>query len=130
MSTAQTLLRIPLSEELLKQLTEQAAQASIEVEDYIARKLPQIAISNSTKPIVVSDDERRVLERLLGKNMLTGGDLIKIVERAMNLSVAEASVPLTPYLLDRLKSRCFGMPFDRFMALTVKRLLEEFAGIR
>lgn len=126
----ETQLRIALSEDLYQTIDKLAIEAGIPIEEFISKRLPQIATPSLSKPIVVNDEERRVLERLLGKNMMTGGDLIKMVEHALTLSVAEASVPLTPYLLDRLKSRCFGLPFEKFIALTVKRCLEEFVGIR
>jgi hypothetical protein len=126
----QTMLRIPLSEETLQVLDEQATRANLPVEEFIAKKLPQITVSNSEKPIVLTDAERQRIEQLVGKNISTGEELIRVVEHALTVSLNGLSMTLTPYLLDRLKSRCIGMEFPAFMDRTIKRALEQFAGLR
>jgi len=130
MAALQTLLRIPVAEDVYAQLEEQAKAAKKPVEYLIAERLPQLAQSNSVKPIVIKDEDRRKIEQLLGKNFTEPAELVRMIERAMVLKVGDADVPLTPYLLDRLKSRCFGMEFDKFIAFTVKRALEEYCGMR
>jgi hypothetical protein len=125
-----TLLRIPVAEDVFLKFDEQAKAAKKPVEYLIAERLPQLAQSDSVKPIVIDDQDRRRLEQLLGKNFSEPHELISMVQRALTLAVGDATVELSPYLLDRLKSRCFGMPFDKFVAFTVKRALEEYAGVR
>jgi hypothetical protein len=126
----ETLLRIPVSESDFQSLTELAVKYNIPVEEFIARRLPQIQKSNSEKPIVLTDAERQRIEQLVGKNISTGEELIKVVEHALTVSMNGLSMTLTPYLLDRLKSRCIGMEFPAFMDRTIKRALEQFAGLR
>lgn len=125
-----TLIRIALSEDILQQLDEQATKANLTVEEFIARKLPQIQQSNSEKPILLTDDERRRLEALVGRNISTGEELLKVVAKALSVSMDGLTLELKPFLLDRLKSRCIGMAFPEFMKRTITRCLEEFAGIR
>lgn len=130
MSTVPTLLRIPVSEDEFQALTIQAAACGMEVEEFISRRLPQIQKSNSEKPIVITDTERRRIEKLVGKNISTGEELIKVVEHALSVSLDGITVELTPFLLDRLKTRSIGVPFEKFIPMIIKRLLEEHAGIR
>lgn len=125
-----TLLRIPVPEELYLELNRQADAAKKPVEYLIAERLGQIATSNSVKPLVITDENRRKLEAALGKNFSTPEELVRMVSLAMTVSVGEANIPINPTLLFRLQSRCFGMPFDKFIELTVTRALEEYCGMR
>ena len=97
-------------------------------DEALAKQLP--APPADVKPLHISDDQRRRLEAALGKNFSHAHELVAMVERSMTIQVGETQVPLTPYLLDRLKSRCFGLPFDKFIERTVKQALEEFCGLR
>ncbi len=126
----QTLLRIPVSEETFAELSRQAEALKKPVEFLIAERLPQIVNTNSVKPIVIDDEQRRKLERALGRNFNESHELVKAVERAVTLQVGDYPVPLTPHLLERLKSRCFSMEFGKFVEFTVRRALEEYAGLR
>src|SRR4029077_13092856 len=96
-----TLLRIPVAEDVFLKFDEQAKAAKKPVEYLIAERLPQLAQSDSVKPIVIDDDDRRRLEHLLGKNFSEPYELITMVQRALTLSVGDATVELSPYLLDR-----------------------------
>jgi hypothetical protein len=80
--------------------------------------------------VILTDLERQAIEQAVGKNITTGSDVVRIVTRAVSISVNECEIPLSQYLLDRLKSRCIGMDFDAFLRKTIKNLLEEFAGLR
>jgi hypothetical protein len=130
MSGLQTLLRIPVSGEIFDALSEQAKTANKPVEYLIAERLPQCVQSNSIKPIIINDPQRRRLEELLGRNFSEAQELIRAIEHALTLSVGDGRVELRPRLLDRLKSRCFGMTFDTFIQMTITRLLEEFVQLR
>jgi hypothetical protein len=89
-----TLLRIPVSEDEFKTLSVQAQLAGMEVETFIAKRLPQIQKSNSEKPIVLTDEERRRIEQLVGKNISTGEELIRVVEHALTVSLNGLSMTL------------------------------------
>lgn len=88
------------------------------------------AETSQEKTITITGDERRRLESLLGKNLSTAKELIHQVERITVLEIADVKVPLSPFLLDRLHSRAIRVQFDEFLKTTVKRLLEEYAGLR
>lgn len=130
MSATQTFLRIPVSEGEFQVLSAQAKASNMEVEEFISRRLPQIQKTNSEKPIVITDTERQRIEKLVGKNISTGEELIQVVAHALAVTLDGITVELTPFLLDRLKTRSLGMPFEKFIPMIVKRLLEEHAGIR
>lgn len=86
---------------------------------------------NSTeKTILVSGDARRRLEQLFGRNITTEQDLVRMVEKCVSVTTGDVQIELAPFLLDRLQSRAIRVPFDQFLKTTVKRLLEQFAGIR
>jgi hypothetical protein len=126
----ETLLRIPVSDETFNELDFQAKMVGIQVEQLIAQRLPQLTKVSSEKPVVLSDDERREIERLIAKNITTGQDLIAILRRILVIDLDGLDIELQPRLLERLKTRCIGVSFDEFMKRTVKRLLEEHAGLR
>jgi len=126
----QTILRIPVAADVHDELERQAEELKKPIEYLIAERLPQLAQSHSIKPIIIDDEARRRIERVLGRNLSEPDELIRILERALTLQVGDTPVELTPYLLERLRSRCFGMPFDKFVAFTVRRALEEYCGLR
>lgn len=125
----QTLLRIPVSDEVYKQLSDQARAAHKEIEELIADRLPQL-LSNSQKPIVINDEARRKLEALLGRNFNEPWELIRSVEQALSVSIGEVKVEIPPKLLERLRSRAIGFPYEKFISMTLTRLLEEYCGLR
>lgn len=99
-------------------------------------EIQQLLTKSTTKPstdskqVVITDQERREIERLIAKNITTGQDLIASLIRLASVNVDGATLSLEPRLLERLQSRCIGMSFDKFLELTIKRLLEEYAGLR
>ena len=123
-------LRITVNEHAAELLEQQAKKHNIDLEKLIAERVQQFAHIDSAKPLVLQDDARRHLEGVLGRNLLTEDILVSSVTRAMQVQAGGVDIPLTPYLLDRLHTRCIGVPFEKFMQDTIKRLLEEFAGVR
>lgn len=99
-----------------------------EIKDNIARIESRPAPTGKT--ILVDEESRRRIEKALGANLTTPEELASRIERAMSINVDGVPVPLTPYLLDRLKSRAIRVDFQKFIVQTVTRLLQEFAGIR
>jgi len=82
------------------------------------------------KSILVLDEDRRRIEKAIGHNVSTSKELADRIERALSVSVDGMMIPLSPYLLDRLKSRAIRVDWDKFVPMTIKRLLEEFCGLR
>jgi len=127
----EVLVEITLPKSTYDALKSQAERANVlSVGTLIRQKMLSNGAVDSTKPLVLSDTARQHVEKLLGRNFATGDELASALQRALSLFVDGVEVPMTPYLLERLRSRAIGMDLDKFIAMTVKRLLEEFAGIR
>lgn len=112
------------------ELKSQSDASKCTVTEIIRRKLLHFGSVDSTKPIVLNDAARQHLERLLARNFTTADEVVSAVQRALQVRVDNIEVPLSPYLLDRLQTRCIGVERETFIKSTIKRLLEEFAGIR
>ena len=86
------------------------------------------------RPIVFTDEERRALDALVGINVSSATQIIDRVRRANSLKISDGktrtTIELRPDLLDRLKSRCFGLPFPKFLKQIVVEELERYAGMR
>jgi hypothetical protein len=121
------LLRADLSDPIRESYEITAARTGKTIEAVMSETLTRYAGLDSAKPVILTDLERQAI---VGKNITTGSDVVRIVTRAVSISVNECEIPLSQYLLDRLKSRCIGMDFDAFLRKTIKNLLEEFAGLR
>lgn len=129
MST-KTLLRVEVSDSALEAYEIEAARRGRTVEEVVSERLVKFAHVDSTKPIVLDDKARQHIDKLLGRNFSTAAELVSAVQRALMCKIDEVEIPCSPYLLERLRTRCLGMEFPKFMQATVKRLLEEFAGLR
>jgi hypothetical protein len=131
MQTTNTIsLRIAIDDETYRALDQIAKARNQQPEDVAADMLAKFRDVRSTKPIIISDDARRRLEQILGRNLSAVEDLLSTMQHAFSVRADGVEIPVTPYLLERLRSRCIGMDFTEFMKRTVKRLLEEFANIR
>ena len=123
-------VRLSLPDTLVDKMESLAKSKNISLEDFLAHKLFKYQDDNSAKPIVLNDEERQQIERTVGRNVSSSTELVAAITKAMSVQAGGVDIGLTPFLLDRLHSRCIGMDFDKFMQLTVKRALEEFAGLR
>lgn len=130
MSSTKTLLRVPVSESTVQTLEAQAAKRGKTVEEIVEERLFRFADVDSTKPLIISDQARQHLEKLLARNFSTPDELVSAIQRALLCRIDEVEIPCSPYLLERLRTRCIGMEFPKFMQATVKKLLEEYAGLR
>jgi hypothetical protein len=101
-----------------------------ELQKLIEKRLALPTSTISEKDIVVTAEDRRILENLLKKNLNTSGDLVKAVTHIVVFGIGGVQVQMPPRLLDRLESRCIGMNFEDFLRLTIIRQLEEYAGLR
>ncbi len=101
-----------------------------QVRSLLENPAPGNTTGYAEKCIVVSPDDRQRIEKALGVNLSTSKELADRVERAMTVAVDGLTVQLSPYLLDRLKSRAIRVEWEPFIQKTVKRLLEEYVGIR
>ena len=109
---------------------EQQCRDGQTVDQLAADRLAETADFNALKPIYINDDHRQQLDRVLGRNHTTPEELLHSVTRLSAVSVAGVQVDLHPRLLTRLRSRCFGKPFPKFLADLIMEELERFAGMR
>lgn len=125
-----TLVEVLVTKGVYDDLKAQAKKNNTDIATTIRRKLLQFGHVDSTKPIVLNDADRQHVEKLLARNLTTADELVSALQRALMVRVDSIEIPISPFLLDRLRTRCIGMEFDKFMQQTIKRALEEFAGVR
>lgn len=125
-----TLLRVHVNESTMQVMEDEASTKHKTVEEVAADKLLRYGHVDSTKPILLDDLARQHIEKLLGRNLSSADELVSAVQRALQVRIDDVQIPITPYLLDRLHTRCIGMDFDKFISITITRLLQEFAGVR
>ncbi len=124
-------IRVSLPSETVKTYEEQAkARGDHPVEWLMAERLRLFAGTTSQKPLTIDDDTRRKIERIFGKNISTPEELLKLLERATEVDVDGIHIALAPNLLARLKSRCIGVDFEKFLPDLIRRHLEEYVGLR
>lgn len=114
----------------MRVMEDEASTKHKTVEEVAADKLLRYGHVDSTKPIILDDRARQHIEKLLGRNLNSTDETVAAIQRALQVRIDNVHVPITPYLLDRLRTRCIGMDFDKFIVATITRLLQEFAGVR
>ena len=132
MSTATSeTVRLTVPSDILAIYEQQAkARGGHPVEWIMNERLRNFAHTNSEKPIVLDDESRRMLERLLAKNFSNADAIVSAVTHALSVRVDSIEIPLSPQLLAKLQSRCLGMDWKAFVTQTITRSLEEFTGLR
>lgn len=123
-------LRIVVPEEILDQYQKQADVLGIDVELVAGARLAQCVRHTAQKPLYFDDDERRELERILGKNATTTRDMIVQIRNSIAVKINNLKIALRPALLSRLKSRCLGMQWESFLEKVIVEDLERYVGMR
>lgn len=129
-------VRLRLPSDLTAQYEEQAAECNISLEELLELRLSQFVELRSSKPLVFTDEDRRTIESLLGKNVSTPTELIYLIRKSQSIRIGNkldswsTRVELKPNLIQRLQSRCFGKSFDEFLKQTIVEGLERYVGIR
>lgn len=100
------------------------------VERVLADRLVASVAHTSKHPLYISDYQRSRLEKMFARNFSSVDEFVKTVERALSVRIEGMPINLSPTLLTRLRSRCFGKPFEKFLEEETVRGLEEFAGMR
>lgn len=124
-------IRVTLPAETVEQYTMQAkSRGDFPPEWLMAERLRLFAGTNSQKPLVIDDASRQQIEKMFNKNINSAVELVRLIEQAVSVRVDDMGVSFSPQLLSRLNSRCIGMDFDKFLPQLIKRLLEEYVGLR
>lgn len=96
----------------------------------LSKRLIECVDYTAEKPLYVDDKMRRRLDRLFGKNFNNADQVVQMMERYVTIRVGKVNIQLSPLLISRLRSRCFGKVFDKFLEERVIEGLEEFAMMR
>lgn len=124
-------IRVSLPSDIVRKYEDQAsARGGQPAEWLMSERLRQFASVNSQKPITIDDVTRRKIESLVGRNISTADELVAVVESAVSVRLDDMEIPMSLQLLARLRTRCIGIEFNKFLPPLIKRLLEEFTGLR
>lgn len=123
-------LRLLLSDEVINDYQAQADALHIRLEDLLARRLTASVDHTSSKALYFDDRDRSELEQLLGKNILNTKDVLTLIRSAMTVRIHNLKVVLKPAILTRLKTRCLGMEWEKFIEQRVVQALEQYVGMR
>jgi hypothetical protein len=118
-------LKLSLPSEMIESYEKQGP-----LEKVISDRLQAAVDFTSKKPLYITDTQRARLDRLFGRNFSSSDDLVRAIEKALTVRIEEVPVHLNPVLLTRLRSRCFGKPFERFLEEQTVKGLEEYCGLR
>ena len=118
-------IKLDIPDEVLKKYEVRGS-----MEKVMSKTLTDCVDFTAVKPIYINDTQRKRLDRLFGKNFKDADEIIHIMERYVTARIGEVEVQLPPQLLVRLKTRCFGKPFEQFLAERAIEGLESYAGMR
>ena len=132
---ADVLVRLHLTQTVANAYELQATALNIPLESLLESRLAQFVSLSDAKPLYFTDEDRRDLEALLGKNVSTPIEVLRLLRTYHSVRISgkpdlNVRVDLKPNLLSRLRSRCFGKSFDDFLKSTIITELERFAGLR
>jgi len=136
---ADVLVRLKLSPELISAYELQAADLGLTLEEILALRLAKCVALTDNKPLYFNDEERQELESLIGKNVSSAMEVVRLIKSALSVKIVgkqpnsnpfSLRVDLKPALLGKLHSRCFGRPFEDFLAQIVVEELERYCGVR
>jgi hypothetical protein len=123
-------VRVILPKEIADLYEIQAEDAGFTLEQVLQERLQACVYHDSDKPLYFSDQQRQELDSLLKRNVGSAEKALLAIRSQLTVDVNGIKVLLAPNTLQRLKSRCFGKPFEQFFRETVNRVLEEFVVMR
>jgi len=130
LSSVHELVRIALPEDVVEAYQVQAKAAGVGLEALLADRLLASVTHTAKKPIYFTDDQRRELDQLFGKNLQTATDVLVQVRKMLSVKIENVKISLKPSLLSRLKTRCLGMRWEDFLERIIVEDLERYVGIR
>lgn len=128
-----TVLRIPVPTAIADHYEAIAEVSGKPLEEIVAERLATTADyyeDDPGRPLHFNQAERQELERILAKNVFSTRDALILIRNAMSFRLGNLKLSLRPDLLQKLKSRSFGMAWDEFLAQTITQELERFVGLR
>ena len=126
------LLRLDLSDAVLKKYREESETYGVELEELLANRLSECVDYNATKPLYFKDEQRRNLEAMLGRNINSPGEVLEIIRRFLTVKVNGISMTIRPEVLERLRTRHFdhSRDFGTYLTDCVNEWAEAAVGLR
>ncbi len=122
-------LTLNLDEKVASKLEEQVSSGDITLEDLVNARLAKCQDHNSDKPLYLTDEDRRELEKLLGRNFDTVADFMLFMTRMHLVNVAGAKVPIDQPLLQQLQKSCGARDFKPWITRQVQWMLQHYMGM-
>jgi hypothetical protein len=126
----ETAVKVSLPEDVAQAYEKQSEKKGVALSYLLRTRLEGSVKHTDTKPLYITDAQRRALERILGDNLSSSQGLVMLVEKLATMSVGDVAVTLPVSLLSRLKDRCFGKSLKEVVGTEVKIALETFVGLR
>ena len=123
-------VRVILPKEIADLYEIQAEDTGSTLEETLQDRLQSCVYYDSEKPLYFTDAQRQELDSLLKRNVGSAEKALSAIRSQLTADVGGFKVLLSPNVLQRLKTRCFGKPFEQFFRETVNRVLEEFVTMR
>lgn len=132
MTVTQSILHVsvPLDEKVIEQYRREAADYGVSLEEVIANRLTACVSHSSTRPIYFNDEDRKNVEKLVGRNLTNANSLIQIVQKLLTMRISGMSVTLKPDILNRLRTRHNAGEFSQWLTQQIIILLEQYVGLR
>ena len=124
-------LRVILSHDLFAKYQQEAEDYGVEIEELLANRLRECQTYNATTPLYFNDDQRRELEKILGKNLRSSGEAMGMVRRLNEVKINGIAISFPPLLFERLRTRCpRGSEFGPWLQAQVAVWAEQYTGMR
>lgn len=123
-------IRVILSKDTADLYEIQAEDTGLTLEQVLQERLQACVYYESEKPLYFDDSQRQELDSLLKRNVGSAEKALLAIRSQLTVDVSGIKVLLSPDVLKRLKTRCFGKPFEQFFRETLNRVLEEFVTMR
>lgn len=123
-------ISVDLPATVLESYADQAISRNMTLESLLAERLGTCLTHTATRPLYLDDSQHQAIEKVLGRKAQSGDDLVALVTRLATVSVDNTSIPVQGHVLERLRTRCFGMTLPDYLKQLTTRALEAEAGLR
>jgi hypothetical protein len=122
--------RLDLPPAVIEEYERQATAHGVTLDELLSSRLAETVDFTSLKPLYISDEKRRELEAVLGRNLNSPDELIKEVRRASTIRIDNVRVTLPQVVRSRLSSRHMDrtISYDEHVSRIVRKLLQEYVG--
>ncbi|SRR6266496_5728641 len=123
-------IQLRVDEHLYDAYAERAVKSGVEPEAEMLKTLARCREHNASQAIYLDDAQRNELAQLAGRVIKTPADLLAWARQQVELNVGGVSIPISTQLAARLRSRCFGAPWEQHIRCCVTEQLEQLVGLR